>query len=87
MFFSKSDVRNSGLSNEQMPTSFSMATRGSEPQDGLTDVPACDHLTTPSTVGRLSFKGSCLPVFVGNIANRSIAHCVGSTECSKKAKP
>lgn len=64
-FLASSDVR--GLScrpKERLPVRLSLATKGSESQEGVTDSRASERLPTPSTGGRLSFKGSGLPVLV-----------------------
>lgn len=64
------DVRAStSRTRERMPTRLSLATRG---QEANTDVVVTDskisesRLATPSSGGRISFKGSSLPIPVGN---------------------
>lgn len=61
------DVRgHSGKGKERLPVRLSLATKGSESKEAvLGDSRASDRLATPSSGGRISFKGSGLPVPIG----------------------
>lgn len=69
-FFFVLDVRAStSRTRERMPTRLSLATRGQEsnPDVVVTDSKISEsRLATPSSGGRISFKGSSLPIPVGN---------------------
>ncbi|XP_046352759.1 casein kinase I-like isoform X2 [Haliotis rubra] len=56
---------------DRLPARLSLATKGSESQEGVTDSRVSDRLATPSSGGRLSMKGSGLPVPVGSSADGS----------------
>ncbi|XP_041363742.1 casein kinase I-like isoform X2 [Gigantopelta aegis] len=56
---------------DKLPARLSLATKGSETQEGVTDSRVSDRLATPSSGGRLSLKGSGLPVPVGSTTDGS----------------
>ncbi|ESO89128.1 hypothetical protein LOTGIDRAFT_154211, partial [Lottia gigantea] len=63
-----------GLSSrlkERLPARLSLATKGSGSQEGVTESRVSERLATPSSGGRLSMKGSGLPVPIGSSADGS----------------
>ena len=87
-FLASSDVvRVSGRPKDRLPVRLSLATKGSESQEGVTDSRASERLATPSTGGRLSFKGSGLPVLVRDSLEGSKVRRVAAEGRLQKQKP
>ncbi|XP_070186297.1 casein kinase I-like isoform X1 [Littorina saxatilis] len=80
-------VRGSGRPKDRLPVRLSLATKGSESQEGVTESRASERLATPSTGGRLSFKGSGLPVLVRDSFEGSKVRRVAADGRPQKQKP